>query len=99
MVIIVGAVVISIPTSGLGSHVWLGNLLIGLGYAAWATENNLGRLLSEDTPAVTLVCLKALVAGMIMGIFWQSSKGRRSPSRHGLGWALSPAAVFLSDCP
>lgn len=66
--IVLGAVVISIPSNGLGTHVWLGNLLIGLGYTAWATENNLGRLLGENISAVTLVCLKALAAGVVMGI-------------------------------
>ncbi len=45
----------------------LGNLLIALGYLGWGTENNLGRLLGEDIPAVTLVSLKALVAGAVMG--------------------------------
>lgn len=45
-----------------------GNLLIALGYLGWATENNLGRLLGEDIPTITLVCLKALVAGVVMGI-------------------------------
>jgi drug/metabolite transporter (DMT)-like permease len=46
----------------------LGNLLIALGYLGWGTENNLGRILGEDIPAVTLVSLKALVAALAMGI-------------------------------
>lgn len=46
----------------------LGNFLIALGYVGWATENNLWRVLGEDVPAVTLVCLKALVAGIAMAV-------------------------------
>lgn len=46
----------------------LGNLLIALGYLGWGTENNLGRLLGEDIPTVTLVSLKALVAGAVMAL-------------------------------
>jgi drug/metabolite transporter (DMT)-like permease len=46
----------------------LGNLLIALGYFGWACENNLGRLLGDDIPTVTLVCVKALAAGVAMGI-------------------------------
>jgi EamA domain-containing membrane protein RarD len=42
-----------------------GNLLIALGYLGWGTENNLGRLLGEEIPPVTLVSLKALVAGIV----------------------------------
>ncbi|HYF93246.1 MAG TPA: DMT family transporter [Symbiobacteriaceae bacterium] len=46
----------------------LGNLLIALGYLGWGTENNLGRLLGQDIPTVTLVSLKALVAGAVMAL-------------------------------
>lgn len=62
-----GAVWLSWSGSLLSAHT-LGNLLIALGYLGWATENNLGRVLGEDIPAVTLVCVKALVAGVAMGI-------------------------------
>ncbi|MCY9667419.1 DMT family transporter [Paenibacillus alginolyticus] len=66
--IIAGAVWMSWSGTGLFSSNALGNLLIALGYLGWATENNFGRLLGEDIPAVTLVCVKALVAGVVMGI-------------------------------
>lgn len=66
--IIAGAVWMSWSGSSLFSSNALGNLLIALGYLGWATENNLGRLLGEEIPAVTLVCFKALVAGVVMGI-------------------------------
>lgn len=69
LAIIAGGTWLSWPESG-GSLVAgnaLGNLLIALGYIGWATENNLGRLLTKDIPAVTLVCVKALVAGVSMG--------------------------------
>lgn len=46
----------------------LGNFLIAMGYLGWGTENNLGRLLAEDIPAVSLASLKALVAAVVMGI-------------------------------
>lgn len=67
MAILGGAVWLSWSGSLLSAHT-LGNLLIAIGYLGWATENNLGRLLGEDIPAVTLVCVKALVAGVAMGI-------------------------------
>lgn len=67
LAIIGGAVWLSWSGSILSSNT-LGNILIALGYVGWATENNLGRVLEEDVPAVTLVCLKALVAGVVMGI-------------------------------
>lgn len=66
--IIAGAVWLSWSGNGILSSNALGNLLIALGYVGWATENNLGRVLGEDVPAVTLVCLKALVAGVAMAI-------------------------------
>ena len=66
--IIAGAVWLSWSRTGLLSTNALGNLLIALGYVGWATENNLGRILGEDIPAVTLVCFKALVAGVAMAI-------------------------------
>jgi drug/metabolite transporter (DMT)-like permease len=67
-VIIVGAIWMSWSDSSLFSSNTLGNLLIVLGYLGWATENNFGRLLGEEIPAVTLVCFKALVAGVVMGL-------------------------------
>lgn len=66
--IIAGAVWMSWSGAGLFSLNALGNLLIAIGYLGWATENNFGRLLGEDIPAVTLVCFKALVAGVVMGV-------------------------------
>ena len=68
--IVAGGIWLSWPESGSGlpdGNV-LGNLLIAMGYLGWATENNLGRLLGDDIPAVTLVSLKALAAGLVMGI-------------------------------
>jgi drug/metabolite transporter (DMT)-like permease len=66
--IVAGAVWLSWSSTGLFSANTLGNLLIAIGYVGWATENNLGRVLGENIPAVTLVCVKALVAGVVMGI-------------------------------
>lgn len=70
LTVLAGGIWLSWPESGgsrlVGSA--LGNLLIALGYLGWGTENNLGRLLAEHIPAVTLVSLKALVAGVVMGI-------------------------------
>jgi drug/metabolite transporter (DMT)-like permease len=66
--IIAGAVWMSWSSASLFSSNALGNLLIALGYLGWATENNFGRLLGEDIPSVTLVCFKALVAGVVMGV-------------------------------
>jgi drug/metabolite transporter (DMT)-like permease len=68
LIILFGAIWVSWSGGNLLSGNGLGNLYIVLGYLGWATENNLGRLLGEDIPTVTLVCLKALVAGVIMGI-------------------------------
>ncbi|MGE5675564.1 MAG: DMT family transporter [Mycobacterium leprae] len=69
LAVLAGGIWLSWPESG-GSLLQgnaLGNLLIALGYLGWGTENNLGRLLGEHIPAVTLVSLKALVAGVVMG--------------------------------
>jgi drug/metabolite transporter (DMT)-like permease len=66
ILIIVGAVWMSWSGNSLLSNNSLGNLLIAIGYVGWATENNLGRLLGENVPTVTLVCIKALVAGIVM---------------------------------
>jgi len=66
--IIIGGIIMSWPAAGgtlLAGHT-LGNLLIAVGYLGWATENNLGRLLGENIPSVTLVCFKALVAAAVM---------------------------------
>jgi drug/metabolite transporter (DMT)-like permease len=70
LAIVIGGIWLSWPESGgsLLAGNGLGNLLIALGYIGWATENNLGRLLGEDVPAVTLVCVKALAAGLAMGV-------------------------------
>ncbi|SDO23561.1 EamA-like transporter family protein [Paenibacillus sp. yr247] len=66
--IVAGAIWLSWSGNGLFSTNAMGNLLIALGYVGWATENNLGRVLGEDIPAVTLVSVKALVAGVVMGV-------------------------------
>lgn len=68
--VLAGATWLSWPSHGatLLAGNGLGNLLIALGYLAWGAENNLGRLLGEEVPAVTLVCLKATLAGLVMGM-------------------------------
>lgn len=68
--IVGGGIWLAWPASGgsLLAGGTLGSILISLGYLGWGTENNLGRLLSEDIPPVSLVCLKALVAGVVMGV-------------------------------
>jgi drug/metabolite transporter (DMT)-like permease len=70
LAIVVGGIVMSWPESGgkLLAGPTLGNLLIAVGCLSWATENNLGRLLGKDVPAVTLVCVKALAAALVMGV-------------------------------
>lgn len=45
-----------------------GNLLIILGYLGWAAENNLGRVLGTAAPPVSLVCIKALGAAIMMAV-------------------------------
>lgn len=66
--IVAGTIWLSWSGNSLFSSNAIGNLLIVVGYVGWATENNLGRVLGERIPAVTLVCVKALVAGVVMGI-------------------------------
>jgi drug/metabolite transporter (DMT)-like permease len=68
--VLVGGIWVSWPVVGgkLLAGQTLGDLLMALGYIGWATENNLGRLLGEEIPAVTLVCVKALVASAAMVI-------------------------------
>lgn len=70
LAIIAGGIWLSWPEGGaaLLTGGTLGNLLIAMGYLGWATENNLGRLLGEDIPPISLVCVKALVAGVSMGV-------------------------------
>lgn len=70
LAVLAGGIWLSWPESSgsLLASSAVGNLLIALGYLGWGTENNLGRLLGEDIPVVTLVSLKALVAGVIMGV-------------------------------
>lgn len=68
LIILTGAVWVSWSGGNLLSGNALGNLFIVIGYLGWAAENNLGRLLGEDIPPVTLVCLKALMAGVVMGM-------------------------------
>jgi drug/metabolite transporter (DMT)-like permease len=69
--VLAGGICIAWPTSAgrlLAGHT-LGDLLMAIGYLGWATENNLGKLLGENIPPVTLVCVKALVAGVMMALF------------------------------
>lgn len=70
LAIIAGGIWLSWPAEGgsLLAGGTLGSILISLGYLGWGTENNLGRLLSEQVAPVSLVCLKALVAGVVMAI-------------------------------
>lgn len=70
LAILAGGIWLSWPEGGaaLLSGGTIGNLLIAIGYLGWATENNLGRLLGEDVPPISLVCIKALVAGVAMGM-------------------------------
>lgn len=70
LAVLAGGVWLSWPESSasLLAGNTLGNFFIAMGYLGWGTENNLGRLLAEDIPAVTLVSLKALVAAVVMGI-------------------------------
>lgn len=70
LTIVAGGLLLSWPEHGasLLTGGALGNLLIAAGYLGWATENNLGRLLGEDIPPISLVCIKALMAGLCMGV-------------------------------
>lgn len=88
--ILAGATWLSWPAHGgaLWAGTSLGNLLIGLGYLAWSAENNLGRLLSEEIPAVTLVCVKALLAGVVMGVL---ATAFGQPLR--IGWHVVPGII------
>lgn len=67
--IIAGGIALSWPSAGTSPFAGgaLGNVLIALGYMGWGLENNLGRLLGEKAPPVSLVCIKALAAGIGMG--------------------------------
>ena len=68
LAILSGGICVAWPESSrklLAGHT-LGDLLMAMGYLGWATENNLGRLLGEGIPAPTLVCIKALAAGIAM---------------------------------
>lgn len=93
--IIAGAVWLSWSGTGLLSANALGNLLIALGYVGWATENNLGRILGEDVPAVTLVCLKALVAGVAMAIIASMYAESLAVSWHVMPGIVVSVAVSL----
>jgi drug/metabolite transporter (DMT)-like permease len=88
--VLIGAVWLSWP-SGNGELIAgqsLGAALIALGYVGWATENNLGRLLGTDIPAVTLVCMKALAAAFSMAalaaVFGQSLA---------ISWSVVPGII------
>jgi drug/metabolite transporter (DMT)-like permease len=90
VLILAGAIWMSWSGNSLLSNNGLGNMLIVIGYIGWATENNLGRLLGENIPTVTLVCLKALVAGVVMGILsWAFGESLLVP------WRVVPG-IFAS---
>jgi drug/metabolite transporter (DMT)-like permease len=93
--IIAGAIWLSWTGTGLLSASALGNILIALGYVGWATENNLGRVLGEDIPAVTLVCLKALVAGVAMAVIALVFGEPLSVSWHVVPGIVASGAVSL----
>ncbi|MGE5590715.1 MAG: EamA family transporter [Bacillota bacterium] len=85
-----GGIWLSWPAQGGGmlSGGALGNLLIAFGYLGWALENNLGRVLGQDTPAVTLVCIKALAASVVMSVL---ALGFRQPLA--IGWRAVPGVL------
>jgi len=91
LAIVAGGIWISWPPSGasLLAGNTLGNLLIALGYLGWAIENNLGRLLSEDTPTATLVCVKAVAAGIVLGILASLFKQELA-----IPWLVVPGVVM-----
>ncbi|WCK53327.1 DMT family transporter [Aneurinibacillus sp. Ricciae_BoGa-3] len=93
--ILSGGIWLSWSGNSLLSTNALGNLLIALGYVGWATENNLGRVLGEDIPPATLVCLKALVAGIIMGILALASGEPITISWHLVPGILASGAFSL----
>jgi len=92
-----GGIWLSWPESGatLLAGSALGNLLIALGYLGWGTENNLGRLLGEDIPAVTLVSVKALVAGLVMALLAMASGQPLSVSWHVVPGIVASGAFSL----
>lgn len=93
--ILVGAIWLSWSNGSLFSSNSAGNLLIAIGYLGWATENNLGRLLGEDIPSTTLVCLKALVAGVVMGILALSFGQPLTVSWHVIPGIVASGAIAL----
>jgi drug/metabolite transporter (DMT)-like permease len=93
--IVAGAVWLSWSNTGLFSANALGNLLIAIGYIGWATENNLGRVLGEDIPAVTLVCVKALAAGVVMGILAVAFGEKITVSWHVVPGIVASGAISL----
>jgi len=50
------------------------SILVVVGTFGWAMENNLGRILSNDVPVVTLVCVRLLAAAVSMGAITLSMK-------------------------
>jgi drug/metabolite transporter (DMT)-like permease len=95
ILILAGALWMSWSGNSLLSNNMLGNLLIAIGYLGWATENNLGRLLGENIPTVTLVCLKALVAGVVMGILSLAFNESLAVSWHVVPGIFASGAVSL----
>lgn len=96
--IVAGGIWLSWPAGGGGILVGnaLGNLLIACGYMGWALENNLGRVLGEDTPAVTLVCVKALAAAVVMALLALVFKQPLAIERQAVPGVLVSGAVALA---
>ncbi|WP_040949908.1 DMT family transporter [Gorillibacterium massiliense] len=95
IIVIASAIWMSWSGGSLISSNALGNLLIALGYLGWAIENNFGRLLGEDIPAVTLVCFKALAAGAVMGILAFCFRQPLSVSWHVVPGIVASGALSL----
>ena len=92
-----GGIWISWPAAGgrlLAGHT-LGDGLMAIGYLGWATENNLGRLLGETIPTVTLVCVKSLVAGGMMAVLALAFHQPLAVSWHVVPGIVASGAVAL----
>lgn len=97
LAVLAGGLWLSWPESGasLLAGSALGNLLIALGYLGWGTENNLGRLLGEEIPAVTLVSVKALAAGAVMAVLAAATGQPLAVSWHVVPGIVASGAVSL----
>lgn len=97
--ILAGGVVVSWPEEGatLAESATIGNLLISLGYLGWATENNLGRLLGEDMPAITLACVKALVAAVAMAVLASAFRQPLAVPLRVVPWIVASGGIALGS--